>query len=287
MTTFNSRSALLVLAVLSASTVQTVAAQTTSFAQIQHIHTAMDHLTVLEIGEPVTTLAIANPDAFTSEQHGDKIFLKPVSKGESTNLLIWTGTRQLSFELEPAGEPASMDVLVRCLPERPMPRASADQGAEAAAARTAAAVTARQALVGAQDIIRDEGKLPQDQVGVQIEQIYRVADLTLLRYTVINRRAEAVRVAPPTIQLLSPSQQPVSLIGLRNHQLKASSLKPFRVQPQAPLVEAAAAEPAHDLAPGAAFTGVITFKKPEQPTPQIYSLRFGSAADAPAAAAVL
>ena len=37
-------------------------AQTTSQSQIRHIETSLNHLTVLEFGESVATLAIADPD---------------------------------------------------------------------------------------------------------------------------------------------------------------------------------------------------------------------------------
>ena len=53
-------------------------AQTTSPSQIRHVETSLNHLTVLEFGEPVTTLAIADPDSFQVERHEDKVFVKPI-----------------------------------------------------------------------------------------------------------------------------------------------------------------------------------------------------------------
>ena len=88
-------------------------AQTTSQSQIRHIETSLNHLTVLEFGESVTTLAIADPDSFQVERHDDKVFVKPLREGVSTNLFIWTASREMSYELDPAGQLAAMDVLVR------------------------------------------------------------------------------------------------------------------------------------------------------------------------------
>ena len=79
-------------------------AQTTSQTQIRHIETSLNHLTVLEFGEPVTTLAIADPDSFQVERHDDKVFVKPLREGVSTNLFVWTASRELSYELDPAGQ---------------------------------------------------------------------------------------------------------------------------------------------------------------------------------------
>ena len=47
-------------------------AQTTGQSQIRHIETSLNHLTVLEFGESVTTLAIADPDSFQVERHDDR-----------------------------------------------------------------------------------------------------------------------------------------------------------------------------------------------------------------------
>jgi hypothetical protein len=80
--------------------------------QIRHIETSLNHLTVLEFGEPVATLAIADPDSFQVERHDDKVFLKPLKEGVATNLFIWTASRQFNYELDPAGQLAKMDVLV-------------------------------------------------------------------------------------------------------------------------------------------------------------------------------
>jgi type IV secretory pathway VirB9-like protein len=61
----------------------------------------------------VTTLAIADPDRFQVEYRDDKVFVKPLREGVATNLFIWTSSRELSYELDPAGKLASMDVLIR------------------------------------------------------------------------------------------------------------------------------------------------------------------------------
>lgn len=88
-------------------------AQTTNQNQIRHLQTSLNHLTVLEFDEPVSTLAVADPDSFEVERHDDKVFVKPVREGVATNLFVWTASRQLSFELDPAGQLAKMDVLKR------------------------------------------------------------------------------------------------------------------------------------------------------------------------------
>src|SRR5260370_10288429 len=100
------------LLVALATTSLSACAQTTNFNQIQHIETALNHLTVVDLGEPVINLAVAEPDAFEIERHDDKVFIKPLREGVSTNLFIWTAARQLTYEIDPAGDGAKMNVIV-------------------------------------------------------------------------------------------------------------------------------------------------------------------------------
>ncbi len=65
-------------------------AQTTSQSQICHIETSLNHLTVLGFGEPVKTLAIADPDNFKVERHEEKVFVMSFREKGSTNLFVWT-----------------------------------------------------------------------------------------------------------------------------------------------------------------------------------------------------
>ena len=102
--------AVLALAAISA------AAQSTNFNQIQHIETALNHLTVIDLAEPIVTVAVADPDSIQIERHDDKVFIKPLKDGVSTNLFIWTASRQIAYEIDPAGDLAKMNVIVRNAP---------------------------------------------------------------------------------------------------------------------------------------------------------------------------
>src|SRR5260370_37395731 len=91
-------------------------AQITNFNQVQHIQTALTHLTVADLGEPVINLAVAEPDAFEIERHDHNVFIKPLREGVSTNLFIWTTAPQLTYEIDPVGDVAQMNVIVRNAP---------------------------------------------------------------------------------------------------------------------------------------------------------------------------
>src|SRR6185437_1287381 len=75
------------------------------------VATALNHLTVLEFGEPVTLVATGGTD-FQIERQYNKVFVKPLKSGVSTNLFVWTASRRFSYELEPAGEVRNMNFAI-------------------------------------------------------------------------------------------------------------------------------------------------------------------------------
>ena len=259
----------------------TASAQNTNYNQEQHIHTALNHLTVIEVGEPVTTIAVANPDAFSVEHHGDKVFLKPAREKESTNLFIWTGTRQLSYELDPAGDVATMNVVIRELPPT---------GARAATGQTAygtvtpdeaeiqkiASLVLTQAMLGSEDIAHDEPKVAKGRVNVELNQVFRAKDATYIRYSIANTTDHTYRATTPDIQTMLPTQMPAPLASLKNHQLRQAFEDNFKAKRGQPLTVMSADTSAKDLAPGQSVTGVVSVRNAQTNPPQLFELHFGT-----------
>src|SRR5438552_3922297 len=61
----------------------------TENGQIIQVRTALNHLTLIEMDEPVTEVAAGSP-AFRIERRGNKVFIQPLQEGAATNLFIWT-----------------------------------------------------------------------------------------------------------------------------------------------------------------------------------------------------
>lgn len=257
-------------------------AQTTNQSQIRHIETSLNHLTVLEFGESVTTLAIADPDSFQVERHEDKVFVKPLREGVSTNLFVWTASRELSYELDPAGQLAAMDVLVRTGPA-PNPHAGALAAAEPSDAelRKIASLVLTQAMMGVEEIAHDATKPSADRVQVALEQVYRVRDQLYIRYSVTNQTKAPFRVTTPDVCTPLPTEQPISLVSLRNHQMSSQTFAAFKAR-TAPGISVMQAETStRDLAPGEKTTGVISIESSTDNPPQIYQLNFGADQNGP------
>ncbi|MBN9618055.1 MAG: hypothetical protein BGO25_08365 [Acidobacteriales bacterium 59-55] len=252
-------------------------AQTTSQSQIRHIGTSLNHLTVLDFGEPVTTLAVADPDSFQVERHDDKVFIKPLREGVSTNLFVWTASRQISYELDPAGPLATMDVLIRTEPA-PKPSVIARASGEPTGAeiRKIASLVLAQAMMGVEDIAHDSSKPSSDQVRVDLEQVYRANDQIYIRYSITNQTKASFRLTTPDVYAPLPTQQPISLTSLRNHQLSPQTFGAFKAKLGSSLTVGQAQSTIQDLAPGQKTTGVLSIESSQSNPPQLYQLNFGT-----------
>jgi hypothetical protein len=255
----------------------TSGAQTTNFNQIQHVETALNHLTVFELGEPIITAVIADHDAFQIQRQDDKVFLMPLQPGISTNLFIWTSTRQLGYEIDAAGDVTRMDFTIRNVPP-----VQHGQGQSATTApsdqeiQKIASLVLTQTLLGTRDISREARKPPADCVTVELDQIFRGKDRLYIRYSITNLTKSPFRVTTPDVSQPLPTQQPISMLSLRDLQLSPQTFSAFKATPGSSMPVASAETQQRDLAPGQTTTGVISVHGSENNPPQLYQLNFGA-----------
>src|SRR5947208_14431554 len=88
---------------------QKIGTEALSRDRIVQVHTALNHLTVIEVGEPVVTVAAGSP-AFNVDWRDNKEFVEPTEAEVSTNLVIWTASRRLHYELDAAGRADKVDL---------------------------------------------------------------------------------------------------------------------------------------------------------------------------------
>src|SRR5262249_39677225 len=81
---------------------QKIDSQTPARDRVVRVQTALNHLTVIEVAEPVTTVAVGSPQSFKVERRENKVFIQPLQENVATNLFIWTATTRLNYELVPA-----------------------------------------------------------------------------------------------------------------------------------------------------------------------------------------
>ena len=87
--------------------------------------TALNHLTILEFHEPVTMAAAGSSD-FQIERQENKVFVKPMKSGASTDLFVWTASRRFAYELETTQEVKNMNFAI----DNSAPAASRSSGRE-------------------------------------------------------------------------------------------------------------------------------------------------------------
>src|SRR5215472_14267171 len=90
---------------------QKIEDETGDRTRIVHLKTALNHLTVIEVAEPVVEVAAGSP-SFRVEWRDNRGFFQPTEADAATNLFIWTATQRLNCELEPAGAVEAMDFAV-------------------------------------------------------------------------------------------------------------------------------------------------------------------------------
>jgi hypothetical protein len=252
-------------------------AQTVNFNQVPHIQTALNHLTVIELGEPVIKVEIADRIAFDVERYDDQVSLTPLKPDVSTNLFIWTATREISYEIDPAGDISKMNMLIRNAPPAALPAAQTNHLAELSDQRiqNITSLVLTQALMGSKDITREIRKASEDTVFVDLEQVFRSKDRLYIRYSITNLSKSPFRLTTPDISQPQMTQEPISLLSLRDHQLSIQTFSAFKTKPGSSISLSSSESQAKELPPGQKTTGVVSIPGNPASSPQIYQLNFG------------
>ena len=103
--------AMLAVALAMPAVAQKIQNETGDRNRIVHLQTALNHLTIIEVNEPVAMVAAGSP-SFKVEWKENKVFVQPTEPDVATNLFIWTSSERLNYELEPAGAVEKMDFAI-------------------------------------------------------------------------------------------------------------------------------------------------------------------------------
>ena len=191
---------------------QKIETENTDRTQIVHLKTALDHLTVIELGEPVLQVASGSP-SFKVEWRENKVFIQPTEPEAQTNLFIWTASQRLNYELEPAGVVKDMDFAVDQTPLHPNPTVSLSTQPQPVQP------TISDLLLEAQPVRMQSMQHGSKPVEVWISDLYEKDGHLLVRYTVFNRGTETYSVNAPLVFQLDGVRSMQSLYGLTNSQL--------------------------------------------------------------------
>src|SRR5438876_9599470 len=176
----------IVLMLAVAAEPQRIETQHPDASKITRVETAMNHLTVIELAEPVT-LAAAGSSLFKIERRDNKVFIQPLEEGSSTNLFVWTASGRWSYELVPAVSPATMHFAID---EQAIPISQSRETVppDNPASNTGAVRSFAEEMLLFAKPIRNLGvTFRHTEVGVFITDVYRRDDQLFIRYVIDNR----------------------------------------------------------------------------------------------------
>ena len=250
-----------------------ISASTLAIAQQQpvtKVQTALNHLTVIEVAEPIT-MAAAGSEAFEIERHGTRVFVRPTKPDVATNLFVWTEHGRSIYELQPAGEVSKMDVLVTSA-QQPATHAAVESVSKEDVAKVAEQVLS-QTLLNTKPVNAVGIRTQKNRVNVRLEDVAHGKDAIYVRYQVTNLSTVPYRISAPSVSVLTAAG--TSSMPDANLQLGAGYLEAFGKMGIAPIELLHSEIDQQDVAPGKTSTGVLAIRR-SGGSPQIYQFVFGS-----------
>jgi len=176
---------------------------------IARVRTALNHLTVIELSEPVLSVA-AGSQAFKVEWRNDKVFVEPTEAGVSTNLFIWTQSGRENYELEPAGPVGAMDFAI----DQPR-RKPADPPPPRPAAKAPASVDSlsglEQWMLGGTPVKQQHWKREKHRVQVMVRDVFKAKGELFIRFSIDNEDTSPYTPGKPSVTVLKSGISPEAL----------------------------------------------------------------------------
>jgi hypothetical protein len=233
--------------------------------QIIHLKTALNHLTVIELREPVLQVA-AGSQSFKVEWRENKVFVQPTEPDASTNLFVWTSSQRLNYELEPAGSVAMMDFAVdQELPPQPKPTSVKPQEP-----------SPTDVLLSGQPVRLESAKPSTRPVEVRIRDLYEKDGRLLVRYAVRNNSAHVYEVTTPSVYVLPGVRYPQSLYGLVDSQLGDREASRLEIKEQSPVSVIEGQVQSSHLQPGQQCLGLVALRVPPSKEPMVLRFQFAN-----------
>ena len=234
-------------------------------SQIIHLRTALNHLTVIELREPVLQVA-AGSQSFKVEWRENKVFVQPTEPDASTNLFVWTSSQRLNYELEAAGSVAMMDFAVdQELPAQPKPTSEKPQEP-----------SPTDVLLSGQPVRFESAKPSTKSVEVRIRDLYEKDGRLLVRYAVRNNSAHSYEVTTPRVYVLPGVRYPQSLYGLVDSQLGDREASRLNIKEESPVSVIEGHVQCSHLEPGQQCLGLVALRVPPSKEPMVLRFQFAN-----------
>lgn len=254
---------------------QKLETQPSDTKKVVRVETAADHLTVIEAAEPVTMVAVGNQGAFTVERRENKVFVKPVEEGATTNLFVWTTAGRFAYELVPASSVEQMHFVIDQQPARVATNLSAQPDNRASAEMSGLPA---EILTKADPILLAGERDTRGRVEIALRDFYRERNRIYLRYTIFNRSPQDYLPTRPAVWRLTGVRSPQSLIPFRERQIGERIVRSLKVRSSTPL-DVIDASKSSMVATGNHGSGWLVVDEADMPTVDVSLLRIEFAAD--------
>ena len=248
---------------------QKIETETSDRTRIVHLKTALNHLTVIEVAEPVVQVAAGSP-SFKVEWRENKVFVQPTEAEATTNLFIWTANQRLNYELEPASAVTDMDFAVDQTPVHVEPLKPASVTPPAPPSITDLL------LAGKPVRLLPSKQRASKPVEVWISDLYEKDGRLLIRYAVRNHSSEPYSIDTPAVYQLDGVRSPQSLYGFINSQLGDEQAAKLKAKQQTPVKVLDGQMQPTRIAPGEEAVGVVTLQMASSTHPTILRFQFPS-----------
>jgi hypothetical protein len=235
---------------------QKVEVQKLDHGQILHVQTALSHLTVLEMTEAVSTVAVGSP-VFKVEWRENKVFIQPTEQNVATNLFVWTASGRFNYELDPAGSVPQMDFAIdQPVADRPIAPLSANRSGKPSGPSPA------EVLIQAKPVRLNGSISDKNRVAVYLTDLLEHDGQIFIRYTIRNRTQKAYVPGAPQVVALNAPRYRESLYALSNSQLSADDAARLKFSGETAIEVANGEIRASQIEPGQETAGIVAIKLP-------------------------
>jgi hypothetical protein len=242
---------------------QKVEVQKPDRGQIRHVQTALNHLTVLEMTEPVSTVAVGSP-VFKVEWRENKVFIQPTEPNVATNLFVWTASGRFNYELDPAGSVPQMDFAIdQTVADPPAAAPSVNRLGKSSDPSPA------EVLIEAKPVRLYGSISEKNRVAVYLTDLLERDGQVFIRYTIRNQSPKAYVPGAPQVVALNGPKYRESLYALSNSQLSPDAAERLKCSSETRIEVAMGEIRSPRIEPGQETTGIVAIKLPPthaQPT---------------------
>ena len=224
--------------------------------KIVHVQTALNHLTVLEMTEPVGTVAVGSP-VFKVEWRENKVFIEPTEPDVATNLFVWTPSGRFNYELDPAGVvPEMVFAIDQPAPDPPKINTSANRTGETTDPSPA------DILIATKPIRLLGPNSEKNRIAVYVTDWLEHDGQVLIRYSIRNGTNQAYMPGAPQVVALKAPWYRESLYAIQNFQLGSDKSSRLKSNGEIPIDVAKSEIRSSRIEPGQETSGIVAIKLP-------------------------